>query len=220
MGVSLDLLVDNDVLIKLACYALLTELPASTGNFERFGVLGSAPFVVRKRLEKVGLINDRDAALRSFGEFLASATILEPTEDELTLASELEDKAVLLGVDLDGGESQLCAIAIHRQAALVLTGDKRAIAGAERICLEVPALSALAGRIVCLEQAIMGIASRVGIAAVRSKICAEAKMDKSLSICLGCNLGDGATVSFEGLSSYISSMRQEASSLLYAAEML
>lgn len=216
----LDLLVDNDVLIKLACYSLLAELPKSTEDFASVGVLGSAPFVAPRRLAKDGLINDRESALRSLREFLSSATVLEPTEDELTLASEIEDTAVVMGLELDSGESQLCAIAIYRQAVFILTGDKRAIAGAERIREEIPALDPLSGRIVCLEQAIMGMVSRLGIEMVRSKICAEAKVDKSLAICLRCIFGVSVPVSVEGLSSYISSMRQEASSLLYAEEML
>ena len=43
-----DVAVDNDVLIKAACYGLTTELDASRS----LGVLGAARYVVAKRIER------------------------------------------------------------------------------------------------------------------------------------------------------------------------
>lgn len=216
---NLKLLVDNDVLIKCACFLLLDELRPPGGEQGAVAVLGAAPYVVRNYLRRRGLVNDRPAAEQCFADYLGTVTVLEPTEEELALASLIEEVAILQGLDLDGGESQLCAIAITRLSPFLLTGDKRAIRGAERLQSEIQELTFLRRRIVCLEQAIMEIAARVGIDRVRSLVCAESAVDKSLSICLQCTSGNqGVKPTNEGLLSYIQSLRMEAPTLLYDIE--
>ena len=122
---------------------------------------------------------------------------------------------MLLGLDLDSGESQLCAIAVYRNTALVLTGDKRAIAGAERLIAAINDLASLEGRLVCLEQAVMGVAERIGIETARILICAEAAIDTSMSICFRCRaLADGRPLELAGLLSYIRDIRKGAPTLL------
>ena len=158
---------------------MLTEIQLPGATESTVGVLGAARFVVRGHLSRSGKIRNRTPALRHFEAYLHSnATTLEPTDDELALASEIEEAATLQGTDLDGGESQLCAMAIMRQSPMVLTGDKRAIRGAEGLQEAVAALSELRGRLVCLEQAIKGIVNRIGLQAVRSGICAEPEVDR------------------------------------------
>lgn len=178
--------------------------------------------MVRSHLERRGTINNRQAARSHFDDFLLTVQELEPSDDELTLASAIEEAAITLGLDLDGGESQLCAIAVFRSSPLLLTGDKRAIAGAEIAQGPVGALSALQGRIVCLEQAIMGIANRIGHHAVRSAICAEPHIDRTLSICFRCGRADSdlERSTYEGLVSYVNNLREHALTLLYADDAL
>ncbi|MEV7145927.1 hypothetical protein AB0O05_05450 [Streptomyces sp. NPDC093084] len=164
---------------------------------------------------------DRDSAIRRFESFLASAVELEPTPDELELASRIEEAAVRAGVELDSGESQLCAIAVLRGPMILLTGDKRAIAGAEKVQGTVNELSALQGKIVCLEQAIAGVSERIGVEEVRARICAEPNADKALSICFQCSSTSPRADSFmEGLVSYVQDLRIKASTLLYAEDQL
>jgi hypothetical protein len=215
------LLIDTDVLIKCSCYSLLDQIGLSEAVEENRGILGAARYMVMNYLEKRGKINDRAGAQRRFAEFSGAVTILEPTEEELALASAIEEAGVRLDLDLDVGESQLCAIAIMRDTPRVLTGDKRAIVGLESMQQEIPRLTELRGRIACLEQALMAITKRIGARATREKVCAESQMDKSLTICFECRSpGNRADFSPDGLESYVRSLRSGASTLLYAVEVV
>lgn len=213
-----NLLVDNDVLLKCACYALLNSIRRSDAPSTDVGVLGAARFVVRGHLERGAGINNREAAIRRFLEYLETVQALEPTYEELALSSLIEELAARDDLDLDGGESQLCAIAIKRGGCLVLTGDKRAISAAEQLTSDMPALQALCDRLVCLEQAIRGIVERIGADTTKSFICAEPAIDKTLSICFSCN--SGRLFDPAGLISYINAVRQNAPNLLYGPEFL
>ena len=216
-----ELLIDNDVLIKCACYSILDQIRGPSGQWQNVAVLGAARFVVGKYLERRGTIQDRTAAKRRFQDYLSTVVVLEPTIDEVNLASAIEEAAMLQGLDLDSGESQLCAIAIFRNSSLLLTGDKRAIASAERLKDSVDQLTSLAGRLVCLEQAIMGVVERIGIDTIRIRICAEAAVDKGLSICFECHaLAEGRPLELTGLLSYIRDARSKAPMLLYEPDSL
>jgi hypothetical protein len=212
----LSLLIDNDVLIKCACYAMLDDIHPPNGKEGMVAVLGAAPYVVRSYLRRLGRINDRPSALDRFDAYISTVEILEPSEQELALATAIEEAAVLLGLDLDIGESQLCAIAVFRTSPLLLTGDKRAIRGAESLKQEIDVLSSLRGRVVCLEQVVSGIARKIGLLVARSRICAEPFVDRSLAICFACNSGSSLIgFSDAGLVSYIRDLRTQAQTLLY-----
>ena len=216
-----NLLVDNDVLIKCACYSILDQVAGPSGQPHEAAVLGSARFVVGKHLERRGTIQDRAAAQRRFQDYLPTVIILEPTSDELLLATAIEEAAMQLDLDLDSGESQLCAIAVSRGSSLLLTGDKRAIASAETVREAIAELASLAGRLVCLEQAIMGVVKRIGIDTTRARICAEAAVDTGLSICFECHaLPERRPLELTGLLSYIRDVRRQAPMLLYKPDSL
>jgi hypothetical protein len=215
-----NLLIDNDVLIKCSCYALLNQVRRSEADSTDVGILGAARFVVRSHLSRGEKIKDREAAIRRFLEYTETAEILEPTEEELMLSSLIEELAINRGLDLDSGESQLCAIAIKRGGCLILTGDKRAICGAELLLSSLPKLEPLHGRLVCLEQAIRGIVERIGADTVKPSICAEPGIDKSLSICFGCSNSTSLAFDPAGLISYINDVRRNAPKLLYRREFL
>jgi hypothetical protein len=214
-----ELLIDNDVLIKCACYSILDQILRPSTQCQGTAVLGAAKFVVGKYLERRGIIQDRAAAQRRFQDYLSTAAVLEPTIDEVELASAIEEAAMLLGLDLDSGESQLCAIAVFRGSSLLLTGDKRAIASAEKLKDCVHELTSLAGRLICLEQAILGVAGRIGIDTVRVRVCAETAVDKALSICFECHsLAEKPHLEPTGLLSYIRDVRSKAPMLLYESD--
>ena len=216
-----NLLLDNDILIKCACYSILDQICGPPGEQGDVAVLGAARFVVSKYLERRGTIQDREAARGRFRDYLSTVIVLEPTTDEIKLASAIEEAATLLDLDLDSGESQLCAIAIFRGPYLVLTGDKRAIASAETLKESVGELTSLTGRLVCLEQAIMGLGQRIGIDTIRVLICAEAAVDKALSICFECHaIAEGQPLELTGLHSYIRELRRQAPTLLYESDFL
>jgi hypothetical protein len=216
-----NLLIDNDVLIKCACYSILDQIRGPSGQPDDVAVLGAARYVVGGYLERRGTIQDREAARRRFRDYLSTVIILEPTTNEVKLASAIEEAAILLDLDLDSGESQLCAIAVFRGSSLVLTGDKRAIASGETLKKSIGELASLAGRLVCLEQAMMGVVKRAGIDTVRVLVCAEAAIDKGLSICFECHgLAEGRPLELTGLLSYIRDARRQAPTLLYKPDSL
>lgn len=209
--------VDNDVLIKLACYRLLCDVLAVFGGSGSVGILGAARFVVTNNIRRSSGINDQESALQDFAAFLAEAEELEPADDEIDLATELEEAASQLGAGLDFGESQLCAIVLLRKIPMLVTGDKRAIVAAEILKSEVGNLAELEGKFVCLEQLVLGLTDRIGHAASREKICAEPNVDKALSICFACwsdTHGADSSVA-DGLRSYIGDIRSTAWTLLY-----
>jgi hypothetical protein len=215
---ALGILLDTDILIKCACYALLEHIRPPAGFDSEIGILGVAKYTVRTHLERLGQIANRPSAQRLFETYLDEVSEVEPTEEELMLASAIEEAGLQKGVDLDVGESQLCAIAILRASPLLVTGDKRAIMGAESLQVEVTRLPELQGRIVCLEQVIIGIADRMSPVTVRLKVCAEPGVDKSLTICCGCRGDSSQPFSLDGLYSYVRHLRTQAPTLLYESD--
>lgn len=209
-------LIDNDVLLKAACYRLLTELTSTIcSRTAAVGVLGSARFVITKRIPRLNLNRDREVILGLLSEFLKKATVLEPDEEELSLAAHMELAAQEQGVFLDGGESLLCAILVQRAVPLLATGDKRAIAAVEALIDTHPSFKVLCGRVKCLEQLFLAGLDRYSFATLRTAVCAEPSVDRSLTICFACRSPSvrGSAVA-EGLQSYITDLRSNASRVL------
>lgn len=200
---------DTDVLIKGAEFGLLSEfisvIPAKINNV---GVLGAAPFVCRSRMHDHAAISYLEGLLSNF-------QILEPTPEEVALAAELELAAQKANVNLDVGESQLCAITECRTIPQLATGDKRAIIAIEKIYALRARLEVFAKKIISLEQLVERLILRDDFSEIRAKICAKASLDKSLSICFSCN---SAAVNLDeckaGLASYIRDLRRKAANVL------
>jgi hypothetical protein len=113
---------DNDLLIKGACFWLLPEIvSAARSTIETCGVLGAAKYVCSKALVVRGLQD----ACSFFNEVIQKFVQLEPTEAETSIAAEIELEAQRRGLELDAGESLLFAIVDLRDIAYLATGDKR-----------------------------------------------------------------------------------------------
>ena len=212
----MNAVVDNAIIHKGACYGILTDiLEAHNGARGAVGALGTARFVVSKKIKRMKLKRNEGLAFEELGKFFSSSVELSPTEDEQALAAEFELVAQQLGVNLDTGESQLCAIAIVRLIPRLLTGDKRAIIAMERLFDSHPALQAIREKVGCLEQTILNLAARGHLALLRTAICAEPAVDKTLTICFACNSPavQGENV-LEGLNSYITALRADATRVL------
>ena len=78
------------------------------------------------------------------------------------MAADLEFRAQTTGLDLDVGESQLCAVLVMRMVPMLLTGDKRAISAIEHLFDLEPRIGWIAGRVYCLEQLFAQFAPRGG----------------------------------------------------------
>jgi hypothetical protein len=211
---AIDEAVDNDVLLKalrLGCIAIFwPALPS-------IGVLGTAKFVIRDRIQRDKLVEANSVIQDHAAALFDDACELEPTSDELDLANELEREAQRMALPLDAGESQLSAIVAVRGVALFTTGDKRAIEGLEKMRGAAPWLDKLAGRIRCLEQLVAApVADDEVFAELAARVCADASVDKALAICFGCLGGSSPSASDVSscLNSYIGAVRESAPTLL------
>ncbi len=202
-----EIVLDNDILLKGACYCLLLDIiMAAPSTIEKTGVLGAAKYICRNLLTRRGL----EEALAFLDQTIDKFEQLEPTAIETSVAADIELKAQHSGLDLDVGESMLCAIVDLRGISKLLTGDKRAIISIERLLSQ-----RWQERILCLEQLIRRVMAAIDPVAVRDKICAAQEADKALSVCFSCATRTGhASAWTAGLDSYISDLRKKAPTTL------
>lgn len=176
-------LLDNDVVLKVACYAMADEaLAATTIDAVAPAMLGVGRFVVRSRLARTSNIADPARAATAFERMLAAMTMAEPDDAEMAAAADLEAEANRRDLELDGGESQLLAMLANRGCNLLITGDKRAIAA-----MAIVAVGIAGGRIACLEQLMAHIVTGTGAAVMRPRVCAEPQVDRAITACFGCS---------------------------------
>ena len=208
-------LIDNDILVKGACYRLLTEIANSIPGDGHFGVLGAAKFVVPYYIKRQELAGDVASAEMCFFSFLASSEALEPNSDERELAAALEANAQQLSVSLDSGESQLVSILVSRVLPWLATGDKRAIAALEQLLDTDARLLNLTGKIKCLEQLVKQMLVNGDYTIIRNAICLEPTVDKTLTICFSCSSQNSNSANIhQGLDSYIGAIRASAARVL------
>ncbi|MBS0504227.1 MAG: hypothetical protein JSS55_10585 [Proteobacteria bacterium] len=205
-------LLDNDVVLKVACYALADETVAATTIDDiPPAMLGVGRFVVRGRLARAPNIADRTRATAAFELMLSGMSLIEPDDAEMAAAADLEAEANRRDLELDGGESQLLAMLANRACKLLITGDKRAIAA-----MAIVAFGIAGSRIACLEQLMSHIVTGIGAAATRSRVCAEAQVDRAITACFGCSTA--ATLRdedvLEGLASYAAHIDRTAPGVL------
>ncbi len=80
---EIEVALDNDVLLKAACYGVALRFWPQAGAQPGVGVLGAARFVLRDAIERAGRVRDRAAAGRALEELLALAAVLEPSDEEV-----------------------------------------------------------------------------------------------------------------------------------------
>lgn len=206
-----EVAVDNDVLMKLAAYDMLASLDQLSSG--PIWILGSARFVVRNHLSRDPRFEGgRGLAEGAFATFLESAALLEPEADEVRTAAELQRSAMLRNLDMDGGECLLSAMVLHRGLTRLATGDKRAIVAIAGLLREGLIDTAIAGRILCLEQLVLLVSAIEGVTWTRKAICAAAAVDRALTACAECKRTHVSGM--EGLSSYIRSLDESAPGVL------
>jgi len=207
--------VDNDILLKGACYGLLSKFLGCIPGSDAVGVLGAARFVVSERISRAQLNGNREAAQARFTAFVAASETLEPSLQECQMAGLLEASAQRMALNLDAGESQLVAMLASRAAHFLLTGDKRAIAALEILLDEHIWLQFICGKVRCLEQLVVNILATNDKEEVRTAICNEPTVDKALTICFGCASPQCDFVNvLAGLSSYIADLRAKSNRIL------
>jgi hypothetical protein len=205
--------VDNDVVLKVASYGLSSIVWPEGGR--EIGVLVAARFVVASAIAR-GRGRDKARAQTELERLLESASPLEPTPAEIEAALTLELAAQRARLPLDPGESQLCAIVVARAMTFLQTGDKRAVRSLELLLADVEELAELCGRVLSLEQAMLGaVANEDTFQTTAAALCAEPDLDKALSICFGCYGSPAAREEVtERLGMYIKDLRAGAPRIL------
>jgi predicted nucleic acid-binding protein len=218
-GLDPGIAVDNDVIFKAVCYCSTGVFWPTTEGADPIGVLGAARYVVRALLERASLARDKQTAWQVYHAFFASVSNLEPTDQEIRLAAELEFGARRIGASLDPGESQLAAMVVRRDIPVLETGDKRAIISLEQLLDHAEGVLAMAGRIRCLEQIVLRRLADEGVlATLRSAVCGEPAVDKAMTACFACYSDDPPDVEgvAAGLDSYLNALREQAPRALSA----
>ncbi len=208
--------VDNDVVLKVASYGLGSIV--WPGHGREIGVLVAARFVVASAIAR-GRGRNKARAQTELARLLESATQLEPTPAEVEAALTLELAAQGARLPLDPGESLLCAIVVARALNFLQTGDKRAVRSLELLLEDVKELAELCGRVISLEQAMLGaVEDEESFHTTAAALCAEPDVDKALSICFGCYGSPAARDEVTArLGSYIKDLRAAAPRMLAPA---
>lgn len=209
-------LMDNDVLHKTTAYGLFNNILKTLPiRHEVYGILGTAKYVVSKKLKKRPPLRGLESVLVDFNSALQHLVELEPTHEEVTVAANLEYQAQHLNLELDIGESILCAVLLTRQLNHILTGDKRAIKAVEGLTTAENNSINFESRFICLEHLFIWLVNEHGVHNVRSSVCSEKIVDSALTNCFSCyspEVPDESCV--EGLKSYIANLQQDAPTVL------
>ncbi len=154
-GPTVDVAVDNDVLLKAACYGLTLRFWAQPSDGPSIGVLGAARFVLANAIARGSTVRDKAAASEELAEFFARAAVLEPTDAELSAAAELEQLAQRAGLELDVGREPARRDGRCPRHRVLDTGDKRAVRGLETLVGRSQTCAQLCTRVRCLEQLLL-----------------------------------------------------------------
>jgi hypothetical protein len=209
------ILLDNDVVLKVCAYRSHREMVSLTTSGELPpGMLAIGRFTLRSRFKRSRFLADVAASSLAFRELLAAIRLLDPTEPEIQLAAEIEERATALSLEFDTGESQLLAILLVREGKLLVTGDKRAVQALHGV-----GMAAAEGRIACLEQLIAGMLADCDLTMLRNHVCSEPEADKALTACFACSASSvEAEDVLAGLRSYSSHLRNATGALLLISD--
>lgn len=202
---------DADIVLKLCAYEAADELiqVSSIGEVTP-AILAVSAFSLQSRIARSRNILNRDLVVCILRRTLQTLRRLEPNDDEIAVAADLEQRAIELGLELDTGESQIFAILMGRSAVSFITGDKRAVR----------ALSVLANgvancRVACLEQLLASVILIADIGRLRSRICSQRAVDRAVTASFACSSESAsADLIMQGLRSYIADLRRDSGQLL------
>lgn len=198
------LLVDNDVLIKLAHWGLLERLAPSLGaQANQVAALESLRFRAHRADKK--LFSDMEVA-QSLADYLGQTT-------SVPVAGLVEIEQLQGVVGLDAGEVALVAACLSDPEALLITGDKRAIAALVTSCPPEIA-ERLSGRVICLEQLMVLIADQESSAAVIEGVMRCREIDTAVRAVVGPS-GCPDSSFREGMGAYIADLRRSSGPLLW-----
>jgi len=177
------LLIDNDIVIKLACMDVYVEglnaigyAPVSVGSLTvmlRF--MGLFEEARRRRVTHSQAEADRLLVA------LQSITQIEPTEEEAKVIASVSKIALMNDLDLQEGELMLLVIAVSRGNLRIATGDKRALRSLRAMEDLWADISQLRGQFYCLELIFSRLCSTLGFARVRQAVTTSPRADETIA---------------------------------------
>ena len=203
-------LIDVDIALKACNYRSQRGLLACTTIDQPPALLSIGRFSLRNRVRTAKNLKDPSGLKEAIEDLIANIRLVEPTSDEINMAAEFEEEAARCFLEFDTGESQLLAILLHRNASLLLTGDKRAIQAVHGLGVQ-----GVDGRIACLEQLIATILGKCDYQEVRERVCGEPCVDIALTSCFACTALEVSEEDIQvGLASYVGHLRRSTGALL------
>ncbi|AVX92147.1 hypothetical protein PkP19E3_31255 (plasmid) [Pseudomonas koreensis] len=199
---ALKLLIDNDVILKLAQYGMLEHLPklfTRSGEIQ-LSVLDSARYKLLPKQNPLKLCKSEEAAAH-IAALLGSAQKVSAADVDLDVLEQLN---AIPGID--AGEALLFAAAAADAESVVLTGDKRALNGLSENHLEAIAPS-LKGKVIMLEGLIQGFV-QLDHASTQHAIRSNPAVDKALSMVFGVSAAASEESIQAGLNSYVGHARK------------
>ena len=191
---------DNDILFKLAHCDLFDEfltyikVPAKS-----IAILHTCIFKMRKTLK------DQPLVLARLEKFCQLVTVI--ADDQVDMAV-LE---AIMETGADAGEAILAAKVAMTPGAYLVTGDKRAVKALNTMA-DGPIKSALAGRVLCFEELVIGLMHNSSFSNLSTKLIAGSACDGVLRSAFG--PGRTEEHAFECLYSYADSLRLSCPTLL------
>lgn len=202
------LLVDNDVLLKLARYGLLDALVNIFGiDVSDIQVLATAKYSLLPAKNILLRCKDADSANR-LEDFLTRSVPLNPVDLDTNLLDTLSAIP-----SIDAGEALLLAAGASDPETLVITGDKRAVAALCSDCSISQVSNALAGRVVTLEIIFWQLVKK-DFTHTQSCVRCKLDVDKAISNVFGVSAPATIDSVREALTSYINHLRGITGGLL------
>jgi len=201
-------MLDNDALLKLCQYDLLDQALIVLGvEIHQVRVLNTARYSLLPKNNRLKRCKDETAA-RRLEAFIAVATTVDTNEPD---ADALDSLAGLQ--DIDAGEATLIAATIASPDALLITGDKRAIAALSNYSSLERFASRLDGRIYTLE-AIIALLVKSDFSSTQHLVRQQPHVDKAITNIFGVSSANSSASVEEGLRSYIEHTRNNSGTLL------
>lgn len=187
--------VDNDVAVKLARWGMLDRFHAHLTKQGKADVFVLTSLRYRFKLH----LDDPAAAVQAVGSSVGAKQLLNfvnacpPVKGHnQRVASALAGKP-----QIDAGEATLFAAAGNFDAALVDTGDKKALRALAAQSKTEPVLAALAGKLACLEQTVHYLCGRWTFDIVAAAIATDLAADAAVHDCFSAGQAAAVCVALE-----------------------
>lgn len=173
--------VDNDVVVKLARWGLLERFHSHLTKQGKADVFVLTSLRYRFKLH----LDDPAGAVQAVGSSLGAKQLLNFVNVCRPVKGHNQQVAAALAgkPQIDAGEATLFAAAGNFDAALVDTGDKKALRALAALSKTEPAIAALVGKLACLEQTVHYMCGRWTFDTVAVAIATDVDADAAVRGC-------------------------------------